>query len=214
MITRAIDAMNLVELGQRIRALRIERGMTLEDVVARSGLTRSWLSKVENFRVTPSLHGLLEIAGALGVPVARLLEDLDTRPDFVLVKRGEGLQIMRDREVSNIAYESLAHERPHRAMDPFVLTVPVGGGRSKPLSHEGEEFLRVLVGRVRFHYGTAAHDLATGDSLYFDAATPHRLSNPWSKPAEVLCVFHGRGAGLPRRRPRPARAARRRTDQR
>jgi len=210
-----MTAMNLVELGQRIRALRIERGMTLEDVVARSGLTRSWLSKVENFRVTPSLHGLMEIAGALGVPVARLLDDLDTRPEFVFVKRGEGLQIMRDREVSNIVYESLAHERAHRAMDPFVLTVPGGGGgRSKALSHEGEEFLRVLAGRVRFHYGTAEHDLATGDSLYFDAATPHRLSNPWPKPAEVLCVFHGRGTGLPRRQPGAAGAARRRSDHR
>jgi transcriptional regulator with XRE-family HTH domain len=199
--------MNLVELGQKIRALRIERGMTLEDVVSRSGLTRSWLSKVENFRVTPSLQGLMEIARALGVPVARLLDDLDKRPDFVLVRRGEGLQITRDRELSNIGYESLAHERPDRAMDPFVLTVPVGGGRTKALSHEGEEFLRVLTGRVRFHYGETAHDLAAGDSLYFDAATPHRLSNPWGKPAEVLCVFHGRGTGLPLRRGR-AKAAR------
>lgn len=201
-------ALNLVELGQKIRALRIERGMTLEDVVSRSGLSRSWLSKVENFRVTPSLQGLMEISRALGVPAARLLADLDQRPDFVVVKRGDGLRIRRDREVSDIGYESLAHERSDRAMDPFVLTVPAGGGRSKSLAHEGEEFLRVLVGRVRFHYGESVHDLALGDSLYFDATTPHRLTNPWTKAAEVLCVFHGRGTVVPRRRSRGVRAAR------
>lgn len=203
--------MNLVELGQKIRALRVERGMTLEDVVSRSGLTRSWLSKVENFRVTPSLQGLMEIARALGVPVAKLLDELDERPDFVLVRRGGGLRITRDRECSNIAYESLAHERSDRAMDPFVLTVPPGGGRSRSLPHEGEEFLRVLSGRVRFHYGESAHDLVAGDSLYFDAATPHRLTNPWTKAAEVLCVFHGRSARRAPRRPRQTRAGDRAT---
>ena len=185
--------MNLVELGQKIRALRTERGMTLDDVVARSGLTKSWLSKVENFRVTPSLPGLIQIAEGLGVPVSSLFEGLEVRPNLVLVKSGEGVQITRDREVSNIAYESLAHERTDRAMDPFVLTVPAGGGRSKAMSHEGEEFLRVLSGRVQFHYGDDVHDLAAGDSLYFDASTPHRLANPTSMPAEVLCVFQGRG---------------------
>jgi len=142
--------MNLVELGQKIRGLRIERGMTLDDVVSRSGLTRSWLSKVENFRVTPSLPALGEIAKALGVKVSTLLEDLDKRPEFVLVKSGDGLRVSRDSESSNIVYESLAHERPDRAMDPFVLTVPPGGGRSKNLSHEGEEFLRVLSARWSF----------------------------------------------------------------
>jgi transcriptional regulator with XRE-family HTH domain len=186
--------MNLVELGQKIRALRIERDMTLDDVVARSGLTRSWLSKVENFRVTPSLPALMEIARALRVPVTRLLEDLDRRPDFVLVKQGDGPRITRDREVSNIVYESLAHERPDRAMDPFVLTIPPGGGRSKALSHEGEEFLRVLSGRVEFHYGDGMHELEAGDSLYFNASTPHRLTNRWAKPASILCVFHGEQA--------------------
>lgn len=185
--------MNLVELGQRIRALRTERGMTLDEVVARSGLTKSWLSKVENFRVTPSLPGLIQIAEGLGVPVSKLLEGLEVRPTFVVVRRGDGLQIARDREVSNITYEALAHERPDRAMDPFVLTVPAGGGRTKAMSHEGEEFLRVLTGKVRFHYGDNVHDLAAGDSLYFDASTPHRLTNPTAKPAEVLCVFQGPG---------------------
>ena len=199
--------MNLVELGQKIRALRVERGMTLDDVVSKTGLTRSWLSKVENFRVTPSLPALGEIAKALGVRVASLLEDLDKRPEFILVRAGDGLRISRDSESSNIAYESLAHERPDRAMDPFVLTVPAGGGREKNMAHEGEEFLRVLSGKVLFHYGEGVHELNAGDSLYFDASTPHRLVNPGTKDVQVLCVFHGRGLPLltkPRKRRRPA----------
>lgn len=203
--------MNLVELGQQIRALRVERGMTLDDVVSRSGLTRSWLSKVENFRVTRSLPAIGEIAKALGVKVSSLLEDLDRRPEFVLVKGGDGLRVSRDSESSDIVYESLAHERTDRVMDPFVLTVPARGGREESLTHEGEEFLRVLSGRVQFHYGDAVYELAAGDSLYFDASTPHRLWNPSAKPAQVLCVFHGRGdLDAPRRRNRKAAVTTRR----
>jgi len=153
------------------------------------------------------LPALGEIAKALGVTVSSLLEDLDKRPEFVLVKSGDGLQVSRDSESSNIVYESLAHERPDRAMDPFLLTVPAGGGRSKNLSHEGEEFLRVLSGKVQFHYGDGMHELSAGDSLYFDAATPHRLVNPGGKDAQVLCIFHGRSQPLlskPRKRRRPS----------
>lgn len=203
--------MNLVELGQKIRALRLERGMTLDEVVAKSGLTKSWLSKVENFRVTPSLPALIQIAEALDVTVALLFEGLDERPAFVLVKNGDGPRITRDRETSTIVYESLAHERTDRVMDPFVLTVPARGGREAALTHEGEEFLRVLTGKVQFHYGDAVHELAAGDSLYFDAATPHRLWNPWAKPAQVLCVFHGRGdLDAPKHRGRKATVTTRR----
>ena len=203
--------MNLVELGQKIRALRVERGMTLDDVVSKTGLTRSWLSKVENFRVTPSLPALIQIAETLGVTVAELFEGLDKRPAFVFVKNGDGPQITRDREMSTIVYESLAHERTDRVMDPFVLTVPARGGREESLTHEGEEFLRVLSGRVQFHYGDAVYELAAGDSLYFDASTPHRLWNPSAKPAQVLCVFHGRGdLDAPRRRNRKAAVTTRR----
>ncbi len=54
--------MNLVELAQRIKARRLDRRLTIEDVAAQAGLTRSWLSKVENFRVTPSLPALGKIA--------------------------------------------------------------------------------------------------------------------------------------------------------
>ena len=73
----------LVQLAQRIRSMRKSQALTLEQVGARAGLTRSVISKVENFRVTPSLQTLTKIAMALGVPVARLLEGLDPRALFL-----------------------------------------------------------------------------------------------------------------------------------
>jgi transcriptional regulator with XRE-family HTH domain len=183
--------MNLVELAQRIKARRLEKRLTLEEVAARTGLTRSWLSKVENFRVTPSLPALGEIAAALEVPIAELVQGLDERPQLVMVRRDERQEIQRDKPRSNIRYESLAYKRPERKMDPFLLTVPPLESKRPAMPHEGEEFLLVISGRVDFEYGTERHQLAAGDSLYFDAKEKHRLVNPHKKPAEVLCVFYG-----------------------
>jgi len=189
--------MNLVELAQRIKSLRIEKRLTLEEVASRTGLTRSWLSKVENFRVTPSLPALGQIAAALETPVAALFEGLDNHPRLVVVRRSERQVVHRDKPHSHTRYESLAFKRPNRKMDPFLLTVPPEETKRIALPHEGEEFLLVISGRVDFEYDGDLYKLAPGDSLYFDASAKHRLINGYKKQAEVLCVFfgsHGQGA--------------------
>jgi len=183
--------MNLVELAQRIRSYRLDRRTTLEELASRAGLTRSWLSKVENFRVTPSLPALGKIAAALEVTVAQLVEGLDEQPRLIVVRKNERKVVERDRSESNLTvYESLAHKRAHRVMDPFLLTLPAKSARKVALAHEGEEFLMVQSGEVDFEYDGEVHSLRAGDCLYFDATAKHRLLNPYRRPAKVLCVFH------------------------
>lgn len=188
--------MNLVELAQRIKNHRIDQRLTLDQVASRTGLTRSWWSKVENFRITPSLQSLGQIAAALGVSVSDLVEGLDRKPQMAVIRKSERKVVERNPETSDILYESLAHVRPDRAMDPFLLTVPAGGQRKDALGHEGEEFLLVLSGKVQLEYNNEMLELEEGDSLYFDATTPHRLVNPFSTDTRVLCVFLQRTPGL------------------
>lgn len=186
--------MNLVELAQRIRQLRIQRDMTLEEVAGAIGQTRSWLSRVENFRITPSLPALSGIAKTLGVTTARLLDGLDEEPMLICVRKREGVIVERDVD-SQIVYRSLASARPNRTMDPFILSVPPGEERDAR-SHEGEEFLFVTKGKVQFLFDDERYVLKSGDSLYFDSEVNHCLANPYEKEAEVLCVFRlGRSSG-------------------
>lgn len=182
--------MNLTELAQRLKRLRQQRGLTLEEVASRAGLSRGWLSKVENFRVTPSLPALSKIVDVLEVPLSELFEGLERRPALAIVRSNERTDFRRDEEVSLINYASLAHTRPVRQIDPFMLTVPPQDRRPL-LAHAGEEFLHVVRGRVRLEYGDDAEELDVGDSAYFDGERPHRLVCLDDQPAEVLVVYYG-----------------------
>ena len=154
-------------------------------------MTRSLLSKVENFRVTPSLSALGKIAHALGSNVSALTEGLDKRPQLIVIRRGEDVQIERDKPESRIVYKSLAHGRYSKSMEPLLLVVPAGTARKAALKHEGEEFMYVLNGHVALEYSAEVHRLNTGDSAYFDGQLEHRLVNSGTEPAEVLSVFSG-----------------------
>ena len=184
--------MNLVELSSRIRAARLSRGYTLDRVSELSGLAKGLLSKVENFRVTPSLPTLAKLCEALGIRLSELLDGLEERPKLSIVRRNERQEVERDRDQSDISYASLAHRRPDRQMDPFELRIPPHGGRREAMPHEGEEFLLVLEGKVCFEFEGTVHDLEAGDCAYFDAETPHRAFNPHDEQARLLCVFLGR----------------------
>jgi transcriptional regulator with XRE-family HTH domain len=181
--------MNLVELAQRIRSSRVARGLTLDEVSERSGLGKGLISKVENFRVTPTLPTLAKLCETLGIKMSDLVEGLDKRPKLLMTRRGERKLVERDSGQSSIVYHSLAHGRAVRAMDPFELLVPAGGGRAQSMPHEGEEFLLVLKGKVEFEFDGELMSLNEGDSLYFDAESDHRVFNITDKDARVLCVF-------------------------
>jgi transcriptional regulator with XRE-family HTH domain len=187
--------MNLVELAQRIKTCRLDKRLTLQEVASRTGLTRSWLSKVENFRVTPSLPALSAIAEALGCTLAKLVEGLDKKPELVISRKGEGQKLVRDHPQSKAIYESLAHQHTGRKMDPFLLKIPPHDCHRAVLPHEGEEFLMVLSGQVDFEYDQQIYSLRKGDSLYFNATVKHRVLNRHANPAELLCVFYGQGGG-------------------
>lgn len=184
--------MNMVELASRLKSARLAKGYTLERVSELSGLGKGLLSKVENFRVTPSLPSLARLSEALGMSLSELFEGLDEKPKISIVRSDQRKEVERNRDQSDIDYQSLAHLRPDRNMDPFLLTVPAEGGREEAMPHEGEEFMMVVYGKISFEYEGEVHEMEAGDAAYFDAEVDHRLFNPHKSEARVLCVFLGR----------------------
>lgn len=185
---------NLADLGRRARAIRVARGLTLEEVVARAEFTVSWLSKVENGLLSPSLEGLVKLADVLECGVEELVEGLSVRPRHVVVRKGQGrVEASRDR-LGDTRLEQLADTWRGRGMNPVILHVAPAaeangaGGRSSATSHGGERFLLVLSGSVRLDYGGETIQLAEEDSVYLDATIPHRLAASGRAKARVLSV--------------------------
>jgi transcriptional regulator with XRE-family HTH domain len=196
-------------LGEHLKLLRQARGMTLDRLAAATGLTKSYLSKIQNSRKLPPIATLSRIAQALGTGIGSFFGDiLEAREGASVVRRDERLPVVRGGTAFGYDYVSLAHQRLSKRMEPFVFTFPSKIDTHVFFDHGGEEFVFILSGKVVFQVGDERWTLEEGDSIYFDAAIPHR---GWSvgRDAKALVVVHAaeprpterrkQGTGLPAR---------------
>lgn len=183
-------SVNLADLGRRVRAARLARRMTLEDVVSRANFTASWLSKLENGQLTPSLEGLVKLAEVLECGVDKLVEGLSVPPQYVVVKNGQGPTEAPRHPRSGYAVETLADQWRDRAMNPAIIHLSGAGNRLDPDNHDGERFLLVLDGAVKLEYGDELIQLDKGDSVYIYAAIPHVLTPAGRGQAKILSVAY------------------------
>lgn len=167
-----------------LRNVRKQRGLTLERLAERTGLTKSYLSKIERSRSTPSIATALKVAQALDVDVTQLFSERSDE-DKIAVDRAV------DRSTDRQRYRAMASGMLGKAMSPFVLR-PTGRAirDAHPLHslHQGQEFVFVHAGTVELEYGDQTWTLAAGDSAYFDASISHRIRAVGSGPAEVVVV--------------------------
>lgn len=158
--------------------------MTLEDLARDSGLTRSYLSKVERGISTPSIDSALNIAKALGVTVDRLFNQ-EVKDDPVTIVRGNG-QSAGD-PGSHLSL--VAGLKNDRAMRAFVVRPGQTQRRGRIMSHhEGEEILFILTGQIELQIGKRREVLNPGDCVQFDSTIPHKLVALTDEPASALVV--------------------------
>ncbi|NLE28671.1 MAG: cupin domain-containing protein [Phycisphaerae bacterium] len=179
--------MNLVALALRLRTIRTEKGMTLDDLAKQSGLTASMLCKIENFRVTPSLPAIAAIAKALGVTLSALFTDIEDPPEVEVVCAHERKLIHRDD--SAWSYYALLSNQANYHVEPFIVEIPPGHPPRKKQSHEGDEFMLMLSGTLDFIHGDKTYRLKKGDSTYSNGNVEHTLINPTQQPARILVVY-------------------------
>lgn len=191
------NTLNLADLGRRVRAARMARRLTLEEVVSRTDFTVSWLSKLENGLLAPSLEGLVKLAEVLECGVDVLVEGLSVPPRHVVVKQGHGRIVAIGDGKSSLEVEHLADQWRGRTMDPTILHIAGTANRNGRESRDGQRFLLVLDGEVKLEYGDEWIVLSKGDSIYFDATIPHAISTAGRTKARVLSVASDKNAFSP-----------------
>lgn len=181
---------NLIKIGIRIRQIRKERNFSLQDVADRSGLSKSLISKVENFRTIPSLLVLSKIAEVLKVTVAEIVKDIEEKNKHVyVVARKNERKILQRESAKGFIYELLITENTNNSLfESFVLILEKGAKR-KPVSTDAHEFLFILKGEIEFYYGKEKIILKKGDSIFFNGRTPHVPKNIGKNQAKFLVVY-------------------------
>ncbi len=175
------------EVGRRVRALRQSQGLTLDDVAAKANVSKFLLSRLENGRVSSSIATLSNVAAALGTTLGQILGD-PTDERVVVVRARERKRVARRGGDVSYTYESLAHKRVVKRMEPFLVTYAPGGPEPPLRAHPGEGFLFVLTGRIEFRHGAERVALARGDSAYFDNEVPHSARALGRRGATALLV--------------------------
>jgi transcriptional regulator with XRE-family HTH domain len=177
------------QIGPRIKHLRREKGLTLEVLAKRTGITKGYLSKIERGIQTPPISTLSRIAVALGIDMADFFTADRQRSRCTIVRQSEREPVRRSGRAFGYHYEAIAHSHPNKTMDPFVITLVPHATDHTVFSHPGEEMMLVLEGAMMFLFGEERHELREGDCVYFDSSVPHRGECLGDKEAKVLAVI-------------------------
>ncbi len=183
-----------IRVGEKIKALREQKGLSLKDMADRTGFSTALLSQMENHLVSPSLGTMTKLARALGVRVGNFLGETQGEP-FAIVRKDERKNVSRFASKEGVkygySYESLGFDKKDRHMEPFIVTLePATVKTSKTSSHEGEEFIFVLEGEMEVILGNHTDVLSSGDSIYYDSTIPHRVQCHQDRETRILAVLY------------------------
>ncbi|MEW1906473.1 XRE family transcriptional regulator [Streptomyces sp. NPDC086147] len=189
-----IDAV-LNEVGPRLRRVRRDRGVTLAELSAATGISVSTLSRLESGQRRPSLELLLPLARAHQVPLDELVGAPPVGDPRVkakpIVRHGRTMYPLT-RQPGGLQAYKVIQEKPYESPEPRV--------------HEGYEWLYVLSGRLRLHLGGREVVLTAGEAAEFDTRVPHWFGPTTEGPVEFLSLFGPQGERMHvRARPEKAR---------
>ena len=174
----------------RLKRLREIKGITLEELAARTGLTKSYLSKVERGVSVPSISTALRVAEAFETGVGDLFGVTASNNDFVVVRRDERKPFSRrPGEKAGYRYEAIAPGAAHGLFEVFVVHPPFKEPPDyKRSQHSGHEMIFVVKGRVDVTFPHTSVKLSAGDCMVFSGQMPHRVFSVRPQRAEALVI--------------------------
>lgn len=179
-----------LSVGEKLKSLRLEKGLSQEELSRQSGIAESILKKMEDEDYAPPLGNIVSLAKVLQVPVGEFFGDCGDSP-FCIVRSDNRTAVSRFS--SAYSYEGLGLQKRNRQMEPFLVTLnPTEAENAVVNQHIGEEFIFVLEGEVEVSLLDHKDILRTGDSIYYDSNVPHIIVCHGNKPATLLAVIYAK----------------------
>ena len=181
-------------IGKKISTLRALKKIAIEDLAHKTGLSVKQLSSIESGASLPSLGVLIRVTRALGIRIGTLLDDTIKEGPAVIRSNEHwsalSFSTSENENREHLTFFSLAPNKAGRHMEPFIIDiVPKENDVESKSSHEGEEFIYVLEGKVIIHYGNDIYKLGKGDSIYLDSIVSHLVTTD-TEAARILGIVY------------------------
>ncbi|QED50106.1 helix-turn-helix domain-containing protein [Cytobacillus dafuensis] len=170
-----------MDIGAKIRAIRKRKMITIAQMCEATGLSKGFISNVENNNTSPSISTLQTISGFLGVPLP-----------YLLLEKQQHMRVVRKNARTNSSYNNLKieHLTSKGGLRMMIVEFPPGASMGEPNVHEGEECHLVLEGKLLAEQGEDSVIIEEGDSFSWNACVPHFVKNIGDGKAVVLIAIH------------------------
>lgn len=186
-VSNTFSPMPEVNVGQRLRDLRLERNLSIRALAERSGLNVNTFSLIENGKSSPSASTLQQIAATLEVPITAFFETDAPKNSIAHITA----QHRPRAAFAHGVLEDLGAGSTNRAVEPFVVTLePNADSGPHPIVHTGFEFVFCLQGRIGYTIENHTYLLNPGDSLLFKSHLPHQWQNLHGQASQALLVLY------------------------
>lgn len=182
------------KLGARVRKFREERGLSVEELAEAAGVSRDLVVSLEEENIYPSLAPLQKIARAMNIRLGTFMDDVEVNDPLVVRKSEQDTDLTMQKSKGKKAaflYHSLGKGKADRNMEPFFIEISPELEEDRTMSsHQGEEFIVVMKGKILIKYGQKEIILEPGDSAYYNSAIPHYVGAYGNGPAEIYAVVY------------------------
>jgi transcriptional regulator with XRE-family HTH domain len=171
-------------LGERLKDIRVEKGVSLDFLANETGFSTEYLGGVERGEIMPPVATILRLSRALEIDSGILLRE--EREEAEKTKAEDFKKRTED-----YSYQTLTPEALYKHLKAFKVFIdPVSEHKGVGYQHEGEEFIYVLKGTVEVMVGENRNVLSLGESLHFNSSIMHKLRNLSAEKAEMLVVLY------------------------
>lgn len=162
-----------MNIGKKIKALRVQKGLTQEELADRAELSKGFISQVERDLTSPSIATLMDILQCLGTDLKTFFSDSEDKQ--VVFHKGDFF-VKADAELKN-QIEWIIPNAQKNMMEPILVTIEPDGSTYPDNPHEGEEFGYVLSGSIEIHLGNQIYKAKKQESFYFIPAQKHYITS-------------------------------------
>ena len=181
-----------VAIGRQIRIYRKQMEITVSDLSKMTGLSTGMLSKIENGNTSPSLSTLQTLSNALSIPMTAFFKQFEQKRECIHTKANEGVEVEGEGTRAGHQYNLLGHLGSNDSgviVEPYLIELTSETDTFKTFQHGGLETIYMLAGEITYRHGDGEYKLQPGDTLFFDANTPHGPVTLDKLPARFLSII-------------------------